>query len=74
MSLIRETLGNPRKAALIGAATGAVKGIVVGAVVGKVLLLTAVGAVTGAAVGAGVSYLAKPPQQDHDNGIGEAVA
>ena len=28
----------------------------------------------GAAVGAGVSYLAKPPQQDHDNGIGEAVA
>ena len=71
MSLIRETLGNPRKAALIGAATGAVKGIVVGAVVGKVLLLTAV---TGAAVGAGVSYLAKPPQQDHDNGIGEAVA
>jgi outer membrane lipoprotein SlyB len=74
MNLVRETLTNPRKAALLGAATGAIKGVVVGAVVGKFLLFTAIGAVTGAAVGAGVSWLAKPQEPDLDNGIGEAVA
>jgi hypothetical protein len=76
MSLIRETLSDPRRAALAGAATGALKGVLVGAVAGKLLLFTALGAATGAVVGAGVSYLSKPPapQQDHDGGIGEAAA
>jgi uncharacterized membrane protein len=59
MDTITQILNDPRKTALVGAATGAVKGVVVGVVVGKVLLFTAVGAATGAAVGAGVSWLSR---------------
>jgi predicted lysophospholipase L1 biosynthesis ABC-type transport system permease subunit len=65
MDPISSLITDPRKAALVGAATGAVKGVVVGAVVGKVVLLTALGAATGAATGAALSWLsrraAKPP-------------
>jgi len=59
MDPITRILNDPRKTALVGAATGAVKGIVVGAVVGKVLLFTALGAASGAAVGAGLSWLSR---------------
>jgi hypothetical protein len=59
MDPITETLSNPRKAALIGAATGAAKGILVGAVAGKLLLFTAVGAAGGAATGAALSWFSR---------------
>ena len=57
MDPISKILNDPRKSALIGAATGAVKGVVVGAVVGKVVVLTLLGAAGGAAAGAGLSWL-----------------
>lgn len=59
MDPITETLANPRKAALLGAATGAVKGLLLGAVAGKLLLFTAAGAAGGAVVGAGLSWFSR---------------
>lgn len=59
MSRLTDTLTDPRKAALIGAATGTLKGLVVGAVAGKLLVFAALGAVGGAAFGACGAYLAR---------------
>lgn len=72
MDPIAETLANPRKAALLGAATGAVKGVLVGAVAGKVLLFTAAGAAGGAAVGAALSWYSRraAAQFDETQGLG----
>ena len=64
MDPITQFLNDPRKTALVGAATGALKGVVVGAVVGKVLLFTALGAASGAAVGAGLSWLSRRAPAD----------
>jgi hypothetical protein len=72
MDPITETLADPRKAALIGAATGAVKGVLVGAVAGKLLLFTALGAAGGAATGAVLSWYSRraAEQFDETQGLG----
>ena len=73
MDPITETLANPRKAALIGAATGAVKGVLVGAVAGKLLLFTALGAAGGAATGAALSWFSRRAEQQFDETQGLGV-
>jgi outer membrane lipoprotein SlyB len=57
--VVTETLNDPRKAAMVGAATGALKGAAVGIVAGKILAFTLVGAATGAAFAAVVSSIAR---------------
>lgn len=56
---VSRTLEDPRKSAMVGAATGALKGAAVGLVAGKIVAFTLVGAATGAAFAAVVSSVAR---------------
>jgi hypothetical protein len=60
--LVFDTLADPRRAAVLGAAGGALKGLLVGAVVGKWLWWMSLGAAAGAAGGYVVARLAPARQ------------